>query len=208
MRAALVTFLVLSAAAGCDGGGGTTSVPGELLDPTPATGNQFGTHVVTLANGNIVVTAPFDSSVASNNGALHLYNPVTQARIASIYGDEAGDFLGSGRFQFPNSDFVVILPGVWPLPNGNFVIVSPTDSANGILAAGSVRLMNGATGAQIGNAIAGDTENDNLGSGPVIVSANGNSVIIMPGIVVLPNGNSCVPPMTWAASSTRARCGW
>jgi hypothetical protein len=46
----------------------------ELLDPNAAASNEFGSTTVTLANGNIVVASPFDDTVASNAGAVHLYN--------------------------------------------------------------------------------------------------------------------------------------
>lgn len=137
----------------------------ELLDPTPGTGDRFGQFVAILANGNIVVSDVFDSSIGGGNGAVHLYNPATQSIIASIYGDATNDNLGSG--------------GIFPLANGNFVIVSPLDGGPNNF--GSVMLVNGATGAVIGAPITGDDAGDQLGSGGGIIElANGNFVISTP----------------------------
>jgi len=101
-----------------------------LADPTPGVNDAFGTNIVILANGNIVVTDPFDSSLAA--GAVHLYNPFTQTLISSIFGDTANDSLGRN--------------GITALANNNFVIASIYDDEGGIVDAGSVRLVNGATG--------------------------------------------------------------
>ncbi len=117
-----------------------------LVDPTPGVNNQFGARSVILANGNIVVTDPFDSSVATSNGAVHLYNPVTQTLIASVFGDNAGDRLGSN--------------GITALTNNHFVIASRLDDEGGIVDTGSVRLVNGVSGVQIGAALVGATADD------------------------------------------------
>ena len=134
----------------------------ELLDPTPGASDEFGHTVVQLANGNIVVSDPDDSSVVSLNGAVHLYSPTSPNPIASIYGDVASDHLGE--------------EGIVALPNNNYVIVSIQDDEGGIVNSGSVRLMNGATGAQIA-VLSGDVIGDNLGSGGIIALANNNYVI-------------------------------
>jgi Repeat of unknown function (DUF5650) len=157
--------------ASCGGGGGGGSSPApitflELVDPSPHAGDQFGRNVVILANGNIVVSDPFDSSVASQNGAVHLYDPRTQMRIGSFFGDTADDQLGAGA-------------GITALANGNFVIASPGDDVAGILDAGSVMLVNGATGAQIGATIAGNAASDRVGT-QVAALPNGNFVIVSP----------------------------
>ena len=167
-RAALLTGAALVLAT-CGGGGGSDdSAPTpitsfELLDPNPGAGNRFGQDVAILANGNVVVTAPRDSTVAPNSGAVHLYNPRTQARIASIFGDTANDQLGSR--------------GVTALANGNFVIASQNDDVGGVVDAGSVMLFNGATGAQIGSTIAG-TFTDDVVLAKVTGSATGDFYVL------------------------------
>ena len=70
------------------------AVSHEITDPNAAANNEFGSTTVTLANGNIVVASPFDDTVASNAGAVHLYNPFTKTVIASFYGDDADDNIG------------------------------------------------------------------------------------------------------------------
>lgn len=127
----------------------------ELLDPTPGANHGFGTSVVVLANDNIVVSDPNDSSF-NNSGAVHLYSPLSSTPIASLYGDAANDQLG--------------LDGITALANGNYVIASSLDDENGVADAGSVRLMNGITGEQIGATLAGDGTNDLLGLSDIRVA--------------------------------------
>ncbi len=135
----------------------------ELLDPTPGVNDKFGHIVVTLGNGNIVVSDPFDSSRFATNGAVHLYSPLSSTPIASLFGDAGGDQLGNGQ--------------ITALPNNNYVISSPNDNENGIAFAGSVRLMSGSTGQQIGATLAGDVVQDKLGVDGITVLANNNYVI-------------------------------
>jgi len=140
----------------------------EIIDPTPGASNGFGASVVILGNGNIVVFDPGDFSVVSNGGAVHLYNPVTQTRITSIYYDNTDDTAGLK---------------ITALDNNNFVISAPSDNVGGIMNAGSVRLFNGNTGAQIGATIAGDVDLDilgrggYLGAGGITVIGNNNFII-------------------------------
>jgi len=164
---------------GCGGGGDTKTDTStdtisssvsltsfELIDPTPGAGDNFGENIFILANGNIIISEPKDSSVATKNGAVHLYNPFTQTRIASFYGVMANDQLGSG--------------GITVLTNNNFIITSELDDENGIINAGSVMLVDGTTGLQIGNTLTGETANDKLGQGGTIALANNNYVVVSP----------------------------
>jgi len=144
----------------------------ELLDPNAAANNEFGSTTVTLANGNIVVASPFDDTVASNAGAVHLYNPFTKTVIASFYGDDADDNIGLLYQGMSGSKF-----GIIALANNNFVIASANDDVNSVSNAGSVMLVNGATGAQIGTTLAGNTANDKLGMSSVTALGNNNFVI-------------------------------
>ena len=142
----------------------------ELLDPTFAAGNAFGHNMTVLTNGNIVVASPYDSSGPGgvNSGAVHLYNPYEQTVIKSFYGDQKDDRLGSS--------------GVTALGNNNFVIASPgdNDSVGGKANAGSVMLVNGATGLQIGVTLVGDQKDDWLGSSGVTALGNNHFVIASP----------------------------
>jgi len=171
-----ITFLtaIPLVLAGCDfeldyNDSSTTPTPtvtsADLLDPTIAAGNKFGSLTVILANGNIVVTSPEDSSVASNNGAVHLYDPYKKILIKSIYGDNANDFLGQ--------------TSITALTNNNFVIASKLDGVGGVSDVGSVMLINGATGSQIGSTFVGNTASDQLGFS-IKALPNNNFVIASP----------------------------
>ena len=132
---------------GCGGGSGTstpTVASFELLDPNAAANNGFGYITRTLANGNIVVANPLDDTVATNAGAVHLYNPFTKTVIASFYGDTANDLLGN--------------TSVTALGNNNFVIASRYDDVNGVTDAGSIRQID-TTGTQV-SIITGAATND------------------------------------------------
>lgn len=146
---------------GGESGGGGSATSFELLDPTPGRDDNFGSQVLILDNGNIVVADPGDSSIAANNGAVHLYNSVTKALIGSIYGDQASDRLGGN--------------GITAVGN-NFIINSAQDHNGALTQAGSVRLINGSTGVQMG-ALVGDQARDQIGSNGVLVLANGNYVV-------------------------------
>lgn len=155
----------------CGGGGGGSGennnsfAPLELIDPTPGASDLFGSIVVALSNGNIVVSDPNDSSLFTNNGAVHLFSLTSSIAIASIYGDAADDQLGS--------------TSITALPNGNFVVVSIFDDAV-FSDVGSVRLVDGTTGVQIGPTLIGDFPSDQLGSGGVTALGNSNYVVVTP----------------------------
>ncbi|MGY8908186.1 MAG: beta strand repeat-containing protein [Pseudomonadales bacterium] len=186
---------------GCGGGSGTstpTVASFELLDPNAAANNGFGYITRTLANGNIVVANPLDDTVATNAGAVHLYNPFTKAVIASFYGDNANDQLGESS--------------VTALGNNNFVIASRRDDVNSVTDAGSVMLVSGTTGVQIGTTIAGDTASDFLGINGVTALGSNNFVIasayddvnsvVNAGSVMLVNGTTGAQIGTTLAGDT------
>ena len=171
----VLTSISIFILVGCGSGGGTstpTVASFELLDPNAAASNEFGGATVTLANGNIVVASPFDDTVASNAGAVHLYNPFTKTVVASFYGDDADDNIGLLYLGMSGIKF-----GITALANNNFVIASANDDVNSVSNAGSVMLVNGATGAQIGTTLAGNTANDKLGMSSVTALGNNNFVI-------------------------------
>ena len=76
----------------------------------PASGGTFGSQVVVLSTGNIVVTDP---TVNNNAGAVYLYDGASGALISTLSGN-AGDQLGSG--------------GLTVLTNGNYVVADPAHS--------------------------------------------------------------------------------
>ena len=61
----------------------------EFVDPHPAPGNQFGSQVVPLSTGNVVITSPYDDAGGTNAGAVYLFNGDTGALISTLKGSQA-----------------------------------------------------------------------------------------------------------------------
>jgi RNase P/RNase MRP subunit p29 len=134
-----------------------------------ATSAQIGSGgVKDLGNGNYLAVSPLQANPSAglgNVGTAMIFNGTTGAQIGStIFGDNSNDELGSS--------------GVAVLENGNFILASAKDDVNGITDSGAVMLFNGATGAQIGSAIAGDDANDQLGLDGVVTLTDSNNYVI------------------------------
>jgi len=57
-------------------------VSGLLADPTPGERNFFGGGIVTLANGNVIISDNTDFNIIDEGfGSLHLYNPLSKTLI-------------------------------------------------------------------------------------------------------------------------------
>src|SRR5436190_24228438 len=67
----------------------------EFPDPNPVNGNAFGNQILPLANGNVVITSPFDNFNGSDSGAVYLFNGSTGALISTLRGSSANDKVGS-----------------------------------------------------------------------------------------------------------------
>ena len=141
----------------------------EITDPTPGSDNFFGGQVIILGNGNIIVSDHNDSSLASKNGAVHLFDPSEQTLLGSVYGDNDGDRLGFSSGLNP----------ITVLANNNYIVSSRFDDIGGIVDTASVRLISGETGMQIGAALAGDNVDDGFGLSKVIALADGNYVLLV-----------------------------
>ena len=127
--------------------------------------NDFlGGSVTTLSNGNFVVSARFaDENGLVDSGLTTLVNGATGAVIGEpLAGDDANDNLGE----------------VVALSNGNYVVSSSSDDDSGSADVGSVRLMNGATGAPIGATLFGGAASESLGNEGVTPLPNGNFVVL------------------------------
>ena len=124
-----------------------------------------GQRIVLLQNNNFVISSSQDD--VNNNrdaGSVRLLNGTTGAQIGTtLTGDSARDLFGAG---------------VYGLTSNNFVVVSSQDDVNGVADAGSINLISGTTGMQIGNTVAGDNVDDGIGSGDTIPLTNGNFVVI------------------------------
>src|SRR5436190_16180599 len=77
----------------------------EFVDPDATIEDGFGTEVVPLSTGNVVVTAPYDDAGGTDAGAVYLFNGRTGALISALKGAQANDLVGSS--------------GIWALANGN-----------------------------------------------------------------------------------------
>jgi hypothetical protein len=139
----------------------------NFVDPHPSSGNNFGSAVVVLGNGNVVITAPMDDTGATNVGAVYLYDGSTAALISELHGSHAEDQVGSG--------------GVVRLSNENFVAISPnwdgTATDVGAVTWGSST--SGVSGVvSAANSLVGSTLSDKVGSNGVTALTHGNYVVV------------------------------
>jgi Ca2+-binding RTX toxin-like protein len=142
----------------------------EFVDPNPADGNSFGTNVVPLGTGNVVITSPFDDAGGTDAGAVYLFSGATGSLITTLRGSSANDNIGSG--------------GVSALSNGHFVINSPQWDNASTADAGAVTFGNGMTGVSGGvsatNSLIGNNNADRIGDNGVTVLNNGNYLVNSP----------------------------
>jgi len=136
----------------------------------PAGSGAFGTVVVVLPNGNIVVTDPaYSEGGVTDIGAVYLYDGATLALISTLKGSTMSDLVGIG--------------GITVLTNGNFVVRSPLwDNPTGSVAdVGAVTWCNATTGCNgtvsALNSLIGGTAGDQVGIDGVTALANGNYVV-------------------------------
>ncbi len=134
---------------------------------------QLTSYVTVLANGNYVVrTSSATIGGASGAGAVTFQSGTSPLSISiglgnSLCGTVAGDQVGSS--------------GVFALPNGNYVVMSPNCDVGGLNSAGAVTFCSGTTGrtgaVNAGNSLVGSTASDLVGNGGFDVLANGNYVV-------------------------------
>lgn len=139
----------------------------NIVGPTGSV--AFGTRVVALPNGNIVVTDP--EGPVGNIGAVYLYSP-NRTLLATLTGGSNGDAVGSG--------------GIRVVGDGNFLVFSPSwrNPSTNATKAGAVTWVNGTTGLSAsvfeGNSLVGTSINDGVGSLGAVVLDNGNYLISVP----------------------------
>jgi hypothetical protein len=160
---------------------GLISSSNSLVGSSP--GDQIGLGdgtiggVVALDDGNYVVDSPDWSSktgaVTWANGASGLAGTVLAAN--SLVGDVPGDAVGGGQAGPPH---YFAYPGIFALPNGNYVVLSPVWNKY----AGAATWGNGASG------VTGFVSSDNS----LIGFMNGDSADVAVGVVPLPSGNYVV----------------
>ena len=143
--------------------------------------NAVGSGGITvLANGNFVVRSPSWGTVSIFGlGAVTWCSQVTGCNATvsaanSLVGSKGSDSVGSG--------------GVIPLPNGHYVVVSPSWDNGAVTNAGAVTWANG-LGGTLGavspaNSLVGNTQDDFIGNdfdGGVTVLSNSNYLVRSPG---------------------------
>ena len=97
----------------------------EFLDPNPDAG-LFGHYngYKVLNNGNVVISDYEDDLIATNSGAVYMFNGATGGLISTLTGSRVDDMVGSG--------------GVTLLKNGNYVISSPSWDNVGMADVGAI----------------------------------------------------------------------
>lgn len=197
---------------------------GELNAPPGS--ERFGTAVVPLPNGNVVITDPYyDAGSVTDVGAVYLFDGATGAMLSMITGSRAGDQVGSSVLVLANGNFVIVSPywdngtatnagavtwgsrtsgvsgsvsasnslvgstsndgvgnvGVRALPNGNYVVRSPGWDRGAIADAGAVTWGNGTFGISgavtVSNSLVGSVAGDSVGGGGITALANGSYVV-------------------------------
>jgi len=173
----------------------------EFVDPNPNTFGRFGTHVVPLSTGNVVITDPADSAGGTNAGAVYLFNGQTGALISTLTGSVPNTQAGSG--------------GITVLANGNFVVSTPLWYDGTVVALGAVTWGSGMTGISgvisAANSLVGSSLSDQVGKSGVIPLSNGSYVVMSPdwddgsvvnaGAVTWGDGSSGVSGIISAANS-------
>jgi hypothetical protein len=141
----------------------------------PAGSSQFGRRVVTLPNGNFVVTDPgYDTGSIFDVGAVYVYDGATGALISQLTGSTTADQIGTF--------------GIITLTNGNFLVPNPYWDNGAAQDAGAVTWVNGSTGltgvVSITNSLVGTTANTYVGGGPTFGGAtvlnDGNYIVRSP----------------------------
>ena len=173
-----------------------------LLDPTPS-GNEYcfdttyGCNIASastlameitnagVSTNRIAIRSPLDSTVATNAGAVRIYNSQTGALISTLTGSSAYDYVGTGFVQLGNGNLVV-RSQAW---GGNTSNLNPTNVTTGL---GAVTFMSGINGltatVSSANSLVGSTSGDRVGY-------NGVNVV---GVAVLTNGNYVVSTPNWS----------
>ncbi|HKE47846.1 MAG TPA: hypothetical protein VKB52_07255 [Rhodanobacteraceae bacterium] len=146
--------------------------------------DYVGYDVVALANGNYLVVSPF-----WNNGALATAGAITWGNgetgitgavsaANSLVGSASDDRLGLDDFYYVQ---------VWPLANGNAVVLSPKWDNGALANAGAATWIDGSTGAagplSAANSLVGTTAEDAVGGagyGAFADLKNGRYAILSP----------------------------
>ena len=157
----------------------------------PAGSGRFGSRLLILPNGNLVVTDPLYDipGGATDVGAVYLYNGATRTLISMLTGSTSGDQVGSD--------------GLRSLGNGHFVVRSPLWNNGSATRAGAATWINGSTGlngvVSSSNTLIGNSSDDLIGD-EIQVLRNGNYLVVSPS---WDNGNLInMGAVTWGNGAT------
>ena len=144
----------------------------EFVDPNPAPGNGFGSSIVALSTGNVVVTSPFDDAGGTDAGAVYLFNGATGALISTLRGSNANDRIGWSPLA---RDSII------ELSNGNYLVCSigwhngTAENAGAVTWGSGTAGVNGVVSAA--NSLVGSHAYDQVGDDGTIALSNGNYVV-------------------------------
>jgi hypothetical protein len=148
----------------------------DLIDPHPSAVGRFGTTLLVLDNGNVVVTNPYDDFGGARAGAAYLFDGSSGILISSLFGSHANDAVASA---------VESLIPIVRLTEGNYLVVSPDWNSN----RGAVTWGSGRTGisgvVSDGNSLVGSNPGnesgvklgDRVGSYGIVLLSSGNYVV-------------------------------
>jgi hypothetical protein len=168
---AVVNAGAITFCSGTTGCAGPVSAGNSLIGSTA--NDSIAMSATPLTNGNYVVKVPAWNNgatadvgaVAWCDGTTGCTGPVSAA--ASLIGTTAADFIG--------------IDGVTALPNGNYLVRSPSWNLGGATDAGAITLGNGTTGTvgtvSAANSLVGSAFLDQIGSNGIIVLPNGNYLV-------------------------------
>lgn len=157
----------------------------------PAGSGFFGSQVLPLPNGNLVVIDHgFDNGVLVDVGAIYLYDGASGAMLSTTKGVQASDMIGSG--------------GALVLADGDFLVRSPFWDKGGVTDASALTRCSGTTGCPptitSANSLTGSNPLDSIGNVQVSVLASGNYVVVSPS---WDNGSDQdVGAVTWCSKTT------
>ncbi len=141
-----------------------------FANPTPNAGDAFGAQVFPLSTGKIVVVDPYDDAVATDAGAVYVFDGQTGGLISALTGSTAGDWVGAF--------------GVTAVGSGNFVILSYLWDNAGVSNAGAVTWGSGTSGVSglvsASNSLVGTNAGDNAGAAGITVLPSGNYLVRSP----------------------------
>ena len=174
----------------------------EYVNPTPNAGDSFGSSIVEAGNGaTLIVTDPGDDAVATDAGAVYLYNRVTGQLISTLTGSTASDQVGN------NAPIA--------MSNGHYVVRSINWDNGTVTNAGAATWGNGTTGitgvVSSSNSLVGSTASDQVGVTGVTALSNGHYVVgshswdngtrVDAGAVTWGNGSSGISGVITATNS-------